>query len=228
MPELELAEKDAWDGWFPPTSDRMQVSANLSIDYVDIDGNETSRDVDVRYVSYWGEELVINAYCRLRHANRTFRASRIDSCVDRDTGEYIEDLSSELLTRYRKSETGVLDAFFSANQDVLKVLMYVAKADGRFTRKERAIVAGTVRAFTKDKRLTDKSILKQFETVTPPSIGAFKLAVGRLSNRSLFDRKVLLRSVELMVSSDVTKFEAERLAVSYVAKRFDLQSDVRN
>lgn len=200
----------------------MQVSANLSIDYVDIEDNETSRDIDVRYISYWGEELVINAYCRLRHANRTFRISRIEGCIDRDTGEYIQNLLDELLTRYRKSEDGVLDAFFSANQDLLKVLMYVAKADGRFTQKEKAIVCGTVRAFTKDKRLTDQRILKRFAAIAAPSIGAFKLAVGRLSSRSHFFRKVLLRSVELMVSSDVTKFEAERLAIAYVAKRFDL------
>ena len=75
--------------------------------------------------------------------------------------------------------------------------------------------------------MTDLSILKQFGTITGPSIGTFKLAVGRLSGRSLFDRRVLLRSIELMVSSDVTKFEAERLAVAYVAKRFDVQLDIR-
>ena len=200
----------------------MQVSANLSIDYVDIEDNETSRDVDVRYISYWGEELVINAYCRLRHANRTFRTGRIESCIDRDTGEYIQTLPDELLNRYRNSEEGVLDGFFSANQDLLKVLMYVAKADGRFTQKEKVIVCGTVRALTKDKRLTDQRVLKRFGTIAVPSVGVFKLAVGRLSGHSLFFRKVLLRSVELMVSSDVRKFEAERLAIAYVAKKLDL------
>jgi hypothetical protein len=46
---------------FLPQATGMQVSANLSIDYVDIEDNETSRDIDVRYISYWGEELVINA-----------------------------------------------------------------------------------------------------------------------------------------------------------------------
>ena len=90
-------EKDAWDPWFPPKKERLRVTAELHIVYLDAENQCTERDITVRYI---GENhAALNAFCHMRQGNRTFRNERILRCVDRTTGEVMHDVWAVLHAR---------------------------------------------------------------------------------------------------------------------------------
>ena len=62
--------------------------------------------------------------------------------------------------------------------DALKVVYYVAKADGQYRKAEKEVVTKFVQILVCDIRITSEMIDKALQTVAVPSIQAFKLAVG--------------------------------------------------
>lgn len=95
-------DKDAWDPWWPPPSERAKITAHLHLTYLDANHNKTERDVTVRYIGTI--EGNINAYCHLRRGNRVFRDWRILHCINRETGEVWVSPWLELTRLHGKSE----------------------------------------------------------------------------------------------------------------------------
>jgi len=62
----------------------------FTIEYIDIDGNVTKRDIS--HIIFTDEEgFVINAFCHLRKERRTFLDSSMLSIIDKDTGKEIDE-----------------------------------------------------------------------------------------------------------------------------------------
>lgn len=64
----------------------------FEIEYVDRIGNQTKRRIAWVHHEPDGEDTLLHAYCEIAQADRTFRSSRIQSCMNLWTGRKIKDL----------------------------------------------------------------------------------------------------------------------------------------
>lgn len=65
------------------------ISSKLRITYVDSNGIETHRKIEVHNVRYSNNLCYLDAYCHLRNAPKTFRTDRILDMVNLATGEFV-------------------------------------------------------------------------------------------------------------------------------------------
>jgi len=85
--------------------------STIGINYRAADGESTSRVITVRQLDALdGEPMMITAFCHLRGSQRVFRADRIESLFDPETGEVfravnlrVEDKPSALRKRRKTS-----------------------------------------------------------------------------------------------------------------------------
>lgn len=66
------------------------------IEYADVDGVVTSREIGIKNVLGMGDHIYVEAFCHLRGDDRTFRADRILSMADGDTGVVVPDIDAVL------------------------------------------------------------------------------------------------------------------------------------
>ncbi|HYW32448.1 MAG TPA: hypothetical protein VE869_13135 [Gemmatimonas sp.] len=176
--EAELASEDQW------AHVAMQpVSSNATVDliYRDAEGTKTRRRVTVREFDYAAPRGYLDVFCHLRNARRTFILDRVIEAVDPETGEVLASFHSWLREKYDASPEKALDDLYTAQRDALRVLLYVARADGRFMAAERAIARQVARDLSDDARLTDGQIDGILHNVDPPSKAVFQKCVGDLA-----------------------------------------------
>lgn len=213
---------DNWEGSFWEVEDPIAVAAALNINYVDGQGQRTSRTIDVhKFGEYKGSALII-AWCRLRDANRTFRADRISKCIDIETGEIVQDVGSFLRARYEASPEAAIAKFVASDYDAVRVLLYVGKADGQLRAEEKEIICRACADLSQDSRMTMDLIQELFSTMDVPTMMAFKQAVGRLSKRDSEVQKIVLSAAHTMVATQKTVHSAERDALDYMQTRFKM------
>lgn len=98
-------DKDSFEGWFyESVPDYISYKKRLKIVYIDGNGKRTERNIWVYNFSQQPYGGFFLARCELRNGNRTFRADRIQSCIDLDTGEYVTNVGKHLLECYHKSD----------------------------------------------------------------------------------------------------------------------------
>ena len=103
--------------------------------------------------------------------------------------------------------------------DALRCLFYIAKADGRFTAKEKQVFLDYCRRATGDDRLTIGQINKACEYLAAPSKQAFKLICGRLGKLDEDCRSAVLEAAEAMIATEKTIAPEEAEALAYLKKR---------
>lgn len=141
----EQDQEDFGDG--PP----VRLPLSLFIEYTDAAGNASSRRISIRNLRYSKDRIAINAYCHERREPRCFISDRINMAADCETGEILADPAGWFMTAYRAHPDGQqylqrrqVDTAAAterqAYQDALLVLAYVARADGRMTQVERAVI----------------------------------------------------------------------------------------
>lgn len=98
-------DKDSFEGWFyDAVPDYISYKKRLKIVYIDGNGKRTERNIEVYNFSQEPYGGFFLARCELRNGNRTFRADRIQSCIDLDTGEYVTNVAKHLLQCYHQSD----------------------------------------------------------------------------------------------------------------------------
>lgn len=191
----------------------------MKFNYVDGRGNRTSRSVVVRQFDNGLYGGILIGLCELRDANRTFRFDRISQCVDLDTGESIADVREHLNERYANSPERSVEILLSDYLDTLKVLYFVAKADGQYRREEKEVVAGYLRKLIRDDRVTTAMVEDALRTIGVPSMQAFKMAVGRVLKSGQVDPALLRRCCEEIVATQATVHAREQEALDYIEKK---------
>jgi len=212
-------EKDAWEGTFWEASEPTPVDAVVLIDYIDANGLSTQRTVTVRQFDkdYLGGMFI--GHCHLRNATRTFRADRVKSCVDSETGEVISDVIAFLEKRYEDSPESSAKKLLDIDYDTLRVLLYVGKADGQFRQAERNIYLDVCQTISTDSRLTRELIDGLLENIQDLSVSAFKQAVTRLSKQSIETQSLVLNAAERMIATQRTVHAVEQEAIDYMRDR---------
>lgn len=214
----EGGDHDAWEGGMWEATDPHKVSAHLRLEYTDAKGQTTTRNVRVREFDNSLYGGILMAICELRDAHRTFRFDRIRSCIDLDTGEIVRDVRAHLVSLYESSPDRSTELLVSDYLDALKVVYYVAKADGQYRKTEKDVVTKFVQILVRDKRITTEMIDTVLQSVAVPSIHAFKLAVGRILKGGQIDPNLLKNCCKEIVATQSTVHHSEQEALDYVEK----------
>jgi hypothetical protein len=213
-------EADSQIEYFFGTEQQLPVEAFLHIDYVGSEGKSTQRTIQVISFGILGPDTIIHARCQLRKARRTFRTSRIVSCISLPDGELITDVTAHLNKLHEKSIYPAEDRLLSEYYDLLQIFLYVGRADGQLRSAERDVIKRTCIGLTQEDRFDDKSIDSLLQYVQTPSLQSFRLAVGRikaLNNGEL--NQLLIETCKEMVATQKAVHANETEALSYLSKR---------
>jgi hypothetical protein len=156
----------------------FESPVTVEIDYCDNEGEESHRKVDILYIAqsnYNNNEYYFKAFCHLRDEERTFKVPRIQKTEV--NGQEV-DLIEYLVDTYRKSD------IYKATMSVIKtdkllrsdteagiaarILTYIARIDGIFTRKEKVIIAQFVQELAgTENGLEIENYIKGLESLSP-------------------------------------------------------------
>lgn len=212
-------DSDNWEGSFWDIPQPRTVTARLRLKYVDGKGQRTTREVSVRQYGEFGGAALIIADCHLRNATRTFRTDRVKSCIDLDTGEVVADLHRWLNARWEASPDRAIEKVVSDYWDLMKVLYYVAKADGRLMKAERQVLHRAVSELSGRTDLASETIDTMLDGLRGGSVTGFKQAFGRLANSRPDTAAAALTWSEQIVATDKSVSPGEKEAIDYMRKR---------
>ncbi len=209
--------QDSWEGGFWDVENARFLRKNFHIAYTDASGQRSERDISMRAFDE-GSDLLL-AHCHLRGATRTFRFSRISFCVDLDTGEIIASPSRYCVEAYAITPRGATEMAIEEHYDALMIVFFVSRLDGKTTSKEADVIARFASALTGSQAITGdvmRTVLKEWG---PPSLGAYRLAVGRVAKKDVKDRARLLVCARMVVLTKRKPSPEERAAISYLCDR---------
>lgn len=166
-------KKDSWEGAFYDVVEQRSIRKKVRIRYVDGNGARTERVVDVRAFEPQGRDGLVIGHCHFRNATRTFRFSRMERVVDEETGEIIQDLQSLLNAEWEASPEPVLDKLYQQHRDILKLMIFMAKADGAVRAAEVSVIAKHCVELTGDQRITADLVKDLLRSVDVPTITSF-------------------------------------------------------
>lgn len=200
-----------WD-----TIEELPTKGSLEIKYINADEEISAR---VIHISYYDGSPYLNAFCELRHSDRIFRIDRIKEAIDTETGEIIKSVPDFLLAKYHLSSEYALSLIFSKHLDLVKVIYYIGKADGRLQAAERNILYDTIRSLSKGIDLTDKELEKRLKNLTIPSAQGFKLAFARIFKESPEQAQKVFLISEKIIATHNKHHASEQEALDYMVKK---------
>jgi hypothetical protein len=219
--ELENTEvKDAYDYAYVVGDDK-KLSLELEIDYTDAKGTETTRQIKLKRFRFSQDkkEGLLYGYCYLRGGGRDFSVSRIQRCVNVETGEIIVDIIKYLEEQYEFSSGGQLEKMWNDFTDEMNVLVYVGKLDGMLRKKEKEIIASYALSRNETFRLSIEEIIEDMTNITSLSKTQFARALGRLSTKMEQERKDLIDYAERILNTKKNKKPEEEDVIPYMLKR---------
>ena len=212
-------DHDAWEGGFWDASDPKNLTAHVEIEYVDADKSVTTRPVRIRAYDNELYSGIIMGHCELRDATRTFRFDRIKKCMDIETGELITDIRKYLNDKQEKSPEKSTDILTTDYLDVLKVVYFVAKADGQYRKEEKEVISEYVKLLVRDDRITVKMIDEILKEIDVPTLHGFKLALGRVLKGGEVKPDLLASCCQEIVDTQKTVHPMEKEALDYIGKK---------
>ncbi|MCW7494794.1 TerB family tellurite resistance protein [Leptospira sp. 2 VSF19] len=138
---IKLPKKDNWEtGYLFDEESSIPLNLLTLIEYIDANNQYSKRRITIKKMVHWYDEYALLAYCHEREAHRTFKLSGIKSMCDLETGELISDPYNYLVQRFQDSPIGRWTKFLKEFENEILTLVFVAKADGRMTQKERKAI----------------------------------------------------------------------------------------
>lgn len=202
-------------------SDVVSIETQLLLHYKDAAGKLTKRLVDVREVDIGWTLGYLSGVCHLRKAFRTFRLDRVEQCINPETGEII-NIQEHLRKIYSDSPTFSMDKVLKDAYDVMRALLYIGKADGRLTRKEKEIMLQFCQSFADDNRISLADLDKVFDYYAIPSKSNFKVICGRISKLPLEAREKAVEMAAKLIFTEKRADAGEIEAINYLGKRLGL------
>lgn len=211
-------DKDAWEGSFYDVVEQRRALKTVCIDYKDTWDQVTRRVVDIRAYEPGGSSGLVIGHCHLRNATRTFRFDRMQRVADAATGEIIPDLQKLLNDDWAASPEPVLDQLNREHHDVLKLLLYMAKADGAVRAAEVAVIAQYCQAVTGDARITPALVKEMLQTVDIVSITTFTRTYNKLRRERPDSAVQAAEACRAIVATQKAIHPAEQAALDVLAK----------
>ncbi|MCW8906733.1 MAG: hypothetical protein OQL28_05760 [Sedimenticola sp.] len=215
----EYEDRDSWEGGFWEASDPKKLSAHIEIEYEDGNKSLTTRTVRVREFDNELYGGIIMGHCELRNATRTFRFDRIKKCVDLETGEIVPDVGKHLNELYEKSPERSTEILATDYIDIMKVVYFVAKADGQYRKEEKQVISNYIRKLVRDDRITIKMIDEILKPIDVPTMQGFKLALGRVLKSGEVNPVLLATCCQEIVDTQKSVRPMEKEALEYIEKK---------
>lgn len=206
-------QADAIEGSFWDVAEPKPSDVHIHLIYKDMQGLRTRRTVNVRGFGTNGGD-VFSGKCLMRNAYRTFLYSRVEQSIDPETGEIIDDLPKWLLEAHKRTPAGEAEKLAFDNLDVLKILLYVAKADGRMTAAEIAVISTTASAITSTE-IDIKATKAALNTLNTPSLSGYQLAIRNLITQNRTTAEKALIGAKAIVNTQKTAHDDEVAAIEY-------------
>lgn len=211
-------ERDAWEPFDFYGSKLLPATGIYRIKYTDRNGLDSEREISVRRIYMDKKDAMIDAFCHMRKASRSFLNSRVKEAVDAETGEVISDLAEAAISQYQQSPEGRIDELFRSEEPALSALLFVARADGRMLKPERMAIARYLKDQHPDTTVSEVEIEKQVKKLwAPDSLTEFRRVLRQLSGN-----KAVLASVEdaakAIVATQKDIDPAEQAALDLIAK----------
>ncbi|MBD5437688.1 MAG: hypothetical protein HDR37_03815 [Treponema sp.] len=137
----QIVEKFTYKANAVPTS---SVTRNhYTLFYTDFNGNPTRREIDLKEFLDDGK-LYIRAWCYLRQDIRQFDICRINRLFD-CSGQEIPCPEQYFRQMYKNSDECKIADYFKSHIFELKILVFLARADGQMRKNEREVIADYIR-----------------------------------------------------------------------------------
>jgi len=223
--------KDAWEGWYPSYGGEGDhpLTMEAEIFYTDRDGQSTKRQITTKHFGPNGFEegggMMILAYCHLRQENRTFVTSRIKKLVNLTTGEIVQDIPPYLMRLYEASPAGQTTHLLDRMGDQLAILLFVARADGRISPKEKAYLIDFLKAKAPGIEL-DPEVLGVAFAERPSQAGVRRAMKVIIEQGKQAETLSFVEGLAAARSTQIDGFTAA--AVLLVQKRFTKDVTVKN
>jgi len=217
--EEDDEDRDSWEGGFWDASNPKRLTAHVEFEYIDGNKSVTTRAVRIREFDNELNGGIIMGHCKLRNSTRTFRLDRITKCVDLETGELITDVKKYLNERYENSPERSTEILTTDYIDVLKVIYFVAKADGQYRKEEKEVISLYVRKLMSDDRITAKMIDEILKAIDVPTMQGFKLALGRVLKGGEVNPELLALCCQEIVDTQKSVHPMEKEALEYIGKK---------
>lgn len=215
--DIEADGSDAWEPFDYYKAVEIPAAGQFKIRYTDSSGLTTEREIIVKRVQHANGEYMIAAQCLLRGAHRSFLNSRIEHATDTATGEIIENVAEHAIKNHELSPAGMAEELFIREELALSALIYVARADGRMLKPERAIIGDYLKQQHPDISIDDGDLEKEIKKLyAPDSVNELRRVIKRLSA----DQQQLGRVLEAsrkIVATQKTIDPVEQLALDMMA-----------
>jgi len=217
-PHLATYDGDTWEGTFFDVVAQRSTKKTVRMNYRDANGNMTQRVVDIRAYEPQGDNGLVIGRCHMRNATRTFRFDRMQQVVDAETGEIIANLQQHLNDEWAISPKPVMDELYAAHHDVLKLMLYMAKADGAVRAAEIDVIAKYCIEITQDQRITTSMIKEMLQYVDVVTINTFARTYNKLRRENPGSAQRAADACRAIVATQKTIHPNEQSALDTLLK----------
>jgi hypothetical protein len=153
QPPQESDDEDTREDRFREAADPFPAEATLRIAYVDSNGRQTERVVDVKQFDETLCGGMIIGFCHLRQATRTFAIDRIRRCIVEGTGEVVGDVRKFLWNLHENGVPSTSDQPVEEDFSFLRARLSAAKTVGGLSEKEAEKIAEACHDLTGGQRI---------------------------------------------------------------------------
>lgn len=221
-------DDDTWEGSFYDVSAQRSTKKTVRISYVNAKNELTTRVVDIRAYEPTGATGLIIGRCHLRNATRTFRFDRMQRVIDESTGEIIPNLQQCLNDEWAASPEPIMDKLYSEHHDVLKLMLYMAKADGAVRAAELEVIAAYCIDITQDQRITSAMIKDMLQFVDVVTINTFTRTYNKLRRENPDSARKAADACRAIVATQKTIHPNEQSALDALLKPLPALKAVSN
>lgn len=218
----EATEDSEWISYSDPRTEALPpfqaLTASLKINYQDFRGKRSEREVDVRAFAP-GPPAYVAGICKLRGGYRTFKIDRISYAVDTTTGEEIANLTEFLQAKYDSAPERAWERLLADDMPALRLLLYVAKADGQFTTKERDVVVDFCQTMSQRSDITRQQLNTIARDLPVTSIASYRRLCGEIASLPAQKRDRVVKAAHDIVATQRTVSTEEKDALDYLNKR---------
>lgn len=211
-------DRDAWEGAFYDVASQRTAKKTVRLRYIDGNGQQSERVVDIRAYEPSGIAGLLIGRCHLRNATRTFRFDRISEVIDMETGEVIPDLRERLNAEWEASPARSLDELCNEHLPALKLLLYMAKADGSVRVAELDVIAKHFQIVTGDSRIDSTHVKTLLQNVDVISVTSFTRTYNALRRERPDEATRVADACRAIVATQNTVHPNEQSALDILDK----------
>lgn len=158
---------------------RKKGLGDYRIVYIDLEGRMTQRRISVLST----DGYYLYSWCYLKDDRRTFFAHMVQEAVNLDTGEVVSSILDDIESAYARSHEGKHALGMNTELHAIRILFFVAKADGRLIKAERGLIADYILSSESGYDLDAETLDDMVKYIAEPSASEFNRLVVDMAKK---------------------------------------------